>query len=304
MLAGQATDVVLDLNSGTGAAGGNLQIVYAAFRGDGVYFSPNRGQVWNLMTGGIGDPLIRDNDCHEPTAVTVTPPATPPTGRRGGSSCHPRRADGHRQRDLQYQGWLYALVATPAATRRPYMTKDFGQNWTRVRIPTLPPVPNPNGGAAAPQEVPTNDTSLADYDPLVSAPGLPAQGNYDIAIAVDPTNPRVVYLGGMAGGGLIRVDMTFLNDAHAVVPFDENKPDGGKNSTATAGGVTLKAPADPNKRSPRRTSTSTRPAPTAKIQRSIICIRPPIGKRGKNSRSLCSCMVAAERIIMHHCAIA
>ena len=58
MRAGQATDLVLDPASATGAPDGNLQIIYAAFRGDGVYISPNRGQVWNQMTGGIGNPLI------------------------------------------------------------------------------------------------------------------------------------------------------------------------------------------------------------------------------------------------------
>src|SRR5262245_46957418 len=58
MRAGQATDVVLNASSGTGAPGGNLQIVYGAFRGEGVFISPNQGQVWNLMAGNGGNPLL------------------------------------------------------------------------------------------------------------------------------------------------------------------------------------------------------------------------------------------------------
>ena len=48
---GQCTDVEFDPTSGTVNAlsnpAGNIQIVYAAFRGDGVYFSPNQGVLWN-----------------------------------------------------------------------------------------------------------------------------------------------------------------------------------------------------------------------------------------------------------------
>ncbi len=68
MLSGQATSVVLDAESGTVLNAdtntyvqGNLQIVYAAIRGVGVFMSPNQGQVWNQMLGGIGNPLIFDD---------------------------------------------------------------------------------------------------------------------------------------------------------------------------------------------------------------------------------------------------
>ena len=75
MRAGNATDVVFDYKSGFFDAlnnpTGNLQYIYGAFQGDGVYFSPNRGQVWNELLGNIGDPLIRD-DTNSPTAVNVT----------------------------------------------------------------------------------------------------------------------------------------------------------------------------------------------------------------------------------------
>ena len=87
MLAGQATDVVLDPDSGRHQprhrhrGQGNLQIVYAAFRGDGVYISPNQGQVWNLMAGGIGNPLIVN--LHTPD-TTVNPADEPDPQRRRG----------------------------------------------------------------------------------------------------------------------------------------------------------------------------------------------------------------------------
>jgi hypothetical protein len=62
VLAGQATDVVLDPSSGLIldpttdlAVRGNLQVVYAGIRGTGVFMSPNQGQVWNLMAGGGGN---------------------------------------------------------------------------------------------------------------------------------------------------------------------------------------------------------------------------------------------------------
>ena len=89
---GQATDVVFDPNSGPIDAvtnpTGNLQIVYAAFRGDGVYISPNQGQVWNLMAGGVGDPLIQDPD-HEPQTHSDRREqrrGRTPTGPRAASS--------------------------------------------------------------------------------------------------------------------------------------------------------------------------------------------------------------------------
>ena len=81
VLAGNATSVVLDQNSGSvldpiagspppnggepgsPTYGGNYQIVFAGYRGmglQGVYMSTNQGQSWNLMAGGIGNPLIID----------------------------------------------------------------------------------------------------------------------------------------------------------------------------------------------------------------------------------------------------
>ena len=96
-----------------------------------------------------------------------------------------------------------------------YMTKDFGHNWTRVGIPeftvTNPAPPPPLFGFG------TNDYTRADH----SVFGILTQGGYDVAFAIDPLNPNVVYLGGTAQsanpptGGLIRIDTTGLQDALA-----------------------------------------------------------------------------------------
>jgi hypothetical protein len=106
-----------------------------------------------------------------------------------------------------------------------FLTKDFGQNWTKVRVPTLPPF-GPLG--TFPQAVPTNDNiNNADYD--VGGSGNFSQGNYDIAAAIDPNNPNILYVGGTADGqptGLIRVDVTGISDPHAFF-MSNNKNDGG-----------------------------------------------------------------------------
>src|SRR5262249_32986173 len=69
VLAGSATSVVLAPESGrvfdpqTGTTVlRNLQVVYAAIQGTGVFMSPDQGLVWTQMTGNIGNPLIFDQN--------------------------------------------------------------------------------------------------------------------------------------------------------------------------------------------------------------------------------------------------
>ena len=90
---------------------------------------------------------------------------------------------GNAAEDAVYEGWLYAVVSTPAgALDGIFVTKDFGQNWTEVRIPT-----EPNQGYLTNPAIPTNDVSLADY-PIIGSTQFP-QGNYNQAMAVDPPIP-------------------------------------------------------------------------------------------------------------------
>jgi subtilisin-like proprotein convertase family protein len=252
MRAGQATDVVFDPNSGhvntISNPTGNLDVIYAGFAGDGVYISPNRGGVWNELLGGVGDPLIQDRQFFPSTPIPVNAPSGTPNGAKGrivlakpaltGTFLPDGTyVGGDAVKDLLYEGWLYALVTTPSGHFDGlYMTKDFGQNWTKVRLPddNGPPVPN-----GSPNLIPTNDPTSADYD-LFSP--LAGQGNYDTAMAIDPTNPNIVYVGGthdFQPTGLLRVDTTDVADAHAFALSDDNK-DGGQLLINTTSPVALK----------------------------------------------------------------
>jgi subtilisin-like proprotein convertase family protein len=244
MRVGAATDVVLDLASGTGGLGvGNAQIIYAAFEGDGVYFSPNRGQNWELMGGTVGDPLIQNQGpTPQPVPVSNLPS---PNGANGRIVLAKPALTGNPLEDLLYSHWLYAAVATTntgstyafgSHLAGLYLTKDDGQTWTQVRIPSTGPV------------VPTNDVTNPDY--TIAGNKTPAgsdfgKANYDLTLAVDPTNPNIVYLGGtnqFQGSGLVRVDTTGLADAHAFYLSGVESGAGTTQNTAT-GAVTLINPA-------------------------------------------------------------
>ena len=100
MLAGNATDVVLDQDSGiplnpdsNPGVNGNLQIVFAGMEGQGVFMSPNQGQVWNLMSGNVGNPLIVNVD----NGANVNPQARAHPQRRQRANC-PLCACTDRQR--------------------------------------------------------------------------------------------------------------------------------------------------------------------------------------------------------------
>ena len=243
MRPGQATDVVLDPGSGTGAVGGNLQILYAAFRGLGVYSSPNQGVVLNQMIGGVGNPLIRDLTRNNP--VGVTPPTDTPNGPKGRIVLAKPALTGNLAEDLVYSGWLYAaVIETDGHENGLYMTKDFGQNWAKLHVTTLPPEGSTAGAIV--RAVPTNDTGApnVEYDIGGGPPnsGLPPQGNYDVSLAVDPTNPNIVYLGGTADGqptGFIRVDATRVSDAHSLVAYNPDLNDAGTLSVNSQGSLLL-----------------------------------------------------------------
>ena len=241
MLAGNATDVVLDPNSGitldpatNTEVQGNLQVVYAALvgSGGGVYMSPNQGQVWNQMLGGVGNPLIYDG--YNFTRGNVNPKNSGnPNGGAGRIALAVPPADtGNAAGAAVYSGWLYAAEADASGKFIGlFMTKDFGQNWVDVRIPSVAP-----NGAATVQAIPTNDISQPNYPITGGAGFLGAQGTYDLTLNVDPANPNVVYVGGTQDGGqtgLIRIDTTTIWDAHANVPYTNVGPGGNLNLNST-----------------------------------------------------------------------
>ncbi len=232
MLPGQATSVVLDQDSatvqnpaGSPAIKGNLQVVFAGISGVGVEMSPNQGQFWSVMSGGIGNPLIVNTYDN----ANVNPASNPnPNGVTGKIVLAVPAATGNAAEDPIYEGWLYAAVENSGGGFVGlYITKDFGQNWTQVRIPTLP------------QTIPTNDVNQPDY-PITGNGEFTPQGNNDLILTIDPTNPNIVYMGGGAlpgNTGLVRVDATNIWDAHALVPYSNFSNDGGLinlNSTGPA----------------------------------------------------------------------
>jgi subtilisin-like proprotein convertase family protein len=254
MKAGNATDVVLDLNS-ISASSGNLNILYAAFAGDGVYSSPNRGQTMNLMAGGQGNALLQDFNIFPHQPVPVNAPSSTPNGAKGRIvlAMPGILASNLPNADIenaQYEGWLYAAVATPAGDLDGlYLTKDQGHNWTKVRLPVDDSQPGQNG--LIDFRV-TNDDKAGDTSPLGTNNNAPVSSdegrgaNYAMSLAVDPTNPNIVYLGGtddrkILGSGLIRIDTTKLFDPYSAVAYDDTQNDGGKIDINTAGRAQVKA---------------------------------------------------------------
>ena len=220
--------------------------------------SPNQGQVWNLMAGGIGNPLILAS--HVPAGTSTPPPARPPTAPRGGSSwpCPPRPATPCRSQ-------IYAGGSTrrsPPPTARffgLFMTKDFGQNWTKVRIPTLPP------GYRDPVQPGHRHQRRqpADY-PIMGGNGtVRRQGNYDIAPGGRPDQPqhRSTWEASRDGNqtGLIRIDTTNIWDAHNLTAFTEQP----QRRRCTEPGLASARPRSiPTSRRPDPPSASTIPPPT------------------------------------------
>ena len=228
-----ATDVVLDLAS-KNAATGNVDILYVSFEdspsGGGIYISPNRGQTLNLISGQIGVPQLRDADIATVPAVTVgnLPDPNGADGRitLAKPSVVPDSDPNSAVKNILYQGWLYAAVVDSTGTLQGvWLTKDFGQSWTKLQLPTLP------GTQGAGYARPSNNTDLGDYFTPDSPNGPSPDTNYTVTLVVDPNDPQVVYLGGTSirqTSGLIRIDTTLVHDAHALVSTDFNAPDGGQ----------------------------------------------------------------------------
>src|SRR5262249_26478111 len=154
------------------------------------------------MVGGDGFPTRKNTDGGGAVPIPVTNPSSTPNGANGRIVLATPTLANEPLLDTNYQGWLYALVVgTNNAILNLYLTKDFGHNWSQLLIPFFTA---PLGGT-----FPTNnELATSPYNPLGS------QGNYDVSMTIDPTNPNVVYIGGQNDvapsptGGLIRVDVT------------------------------------------------------------------------------------------------
>lgn len=226
---GNVTDIAL--SAGSADATGNLQVLYAGVQGSqGVFYTTSAPSTTFMtqQTGGAGVPL-RVDDAAPATQIAVTGSGAPAGAGRIVLATPP--LTGNPLQDILYQGWLYdAVVAANNTLAGLFVTKDFGQNWTQVHLPV-------NG------TVPTNNNTLPDYNVVAS------QGQYDISLVVDPTNPNIVYLGGASTAanpyGLIRVDITALADPYSLVAYKNNLSDGGAVQFSTAGPLTLKVNGQP-----------------------------------------------------------
>jgi hypothetical protein len=242
MRGGQATDVIFAAGSAD-ASSGNLRTLYGAFRGDGVYMSPDAGSRWNLMAGGAG---LQWHNFLANRFVTVNAPPATPNGAKGritlaAPSLVPSSVPNSHLENLLYQGWLVALVSTSGGLEDGlYVTKDFGQNWTQIKITETPT----RTGVLDPV-YPTNNETDPVLDILGSATA--AQGNYNQSLAVDPNNPNIIYVGGTFDGQntvglrttLIRVDITAIADARTLLAHDNFLSDGGALEPNTVGPTVL-----------------------------------------------------------------
>lgn len=234
--AGDCSDIILAGGS-FDATNGNLQIMYAAFNNEGVYMTTNAPTAaWNsltIMQGGQGLPG-RQNTFYwytTPLQTNTPPPAPFPAGLgippmvnnptpNGLSGRVLLAAPGRSDRNLDnlvYQGWLYAFVSG-GTNPGLYVTKDFGNNWTRIRLPY-------NANYADP----SNDENMQDVF-------IWAAGNYTfnyMALAIDPNNPNVVYLTGY--NNTLRVDIQKASDPFSFVAWDNSDNDGGKAMAVTVG---------------------------------------------------------------------
>ena len=130
--------------------------------------SPNQGQVWNLMPGGVGNPLILDivTDQHERQPGQRPDPQRRPGPDRPGRA----RPDRQRRRRMPIYG-AGSMPPSPPPTARfdgLFVTKDFGQNWTQVRIPTVPDQGYPTSTRPSPPT--TSASRLPDHRRSPSSP--------------------------------------------------------------------------------------------------------------------------------------
>ena len=145
---GDATDVALDYTSATVNAvsnpTGNVNMIYAAFPGSGVYISPNRGRDpqpdgrrerrppvprrLNGTTGGPGQQRRQRPDRRAGGRIVLAKPAPLP------ASDPERRRREHPLRGLALRGRRHRRGSFDGV----YLTKDNGQTWTKLQINGLP----------------------------------------------------------------------------------------------------------------------------------------------------------------------
>lgn len=253
--AGNATDLLLAPASASST--GTLQLLYAAFEDEGIFYTTSAPSAVGAgaliqMVGGIGKPNHRDL---ADRILPVTPPPSTPNGNnRGRILLATPYKTGDRLADTFLQNWLYALVIDNTGLLFDlYVTKDRGDNWTRVVIPVSGDFNtiNEGFGAATNDENVTGSASIRNLYPSFPSLG----GDFEIALTIDPSNPNIVYL---AGDLILKVDITTLNDPWAVVNGDHSDNVAGAANGPTVGTISPGAamfdfgiPATPDAPDPR-----------------------------------------------------
>ena len=172
------------------------------------------------MTGGVGNPLIV-NDVNAPNVNPVAGPT--PNGAQGRIVLAVPDRDRQRRRGpdlrrLALRGRRHPRRRLLRALR----TKDFGQNWTQVRIPTLPPV-------STIQAIPTTTSPSPIIRSSGRASSPPGQLRPDPDHRPDQSQRRLPgrQRATAARPRCIRVDTTNIWDAHSLVAYSSFSADGG-----------------------------------------------------------------------------
>ena len=224
---GEAGDFILSEGSALPNSGFRPTIAYLAIEGTGVLRTVqlnNTDPSFFLMGGGVGRPTMTDITDFPATIVGVNAPADTPNGAKGKIAlAAPVQVPGDPLANTYYQSWLYAAVSeTNGDLDGLYVTKDAGDNWTRIKL--VYPFLSPRLGDNGPNSEPLNN-----------------EGNSSLTIAVDPNNPNIVYLGG---DRILRIDTTFVNDPYNLSLYNHSNVinDGGDTRQFTLGGVDVKRP--------------------------------------------------------------
>jgi hypothetical protein len=158
---------------------GNIGLANNSFTA-GVWRTINKGDTWDQIVGG-DNPAVPNNTL--PTGTTVGRVTIAIGGGRVGD-----------------ERYVYVLMDSLAGLPGLYRTKDNMLNWTKVMLRE----DLPNAG--------TPPHNFVDIDLLATDPGVYG------ALAVDPANPNVVYVGGSVRNqftrrhGFIRVDTGNMRD--------------------------------------------------------------------------------------------
>ncbi len=249
--AGVATDVTLAPASVSSS--GILQLMYVAFQNEGVYYTTSAPSTSSLiqMVGGVGKPNHRD--LFNRILQVAAPTSTPNGAGRGRILLATPYKTGDRLADTFYQNWLYALVLDDANVNGYdlYLTKDRGDNWTRVvlagsanfragftggGLPTNDENSFANSTLTAPavqstaSELGVNPGSTAPFSPNALVNG----NDFEAGLSIDPTNPNIIYL---AGTLTIKADLTTMSDPWAGVIRDHSDNTQGANNGPTSGPV-------------------------------------------------------------------